>query len=173
MRKGGMIVFLIVLISFLGVSPAAADTQVDIGLNVPYFIGIETEDEDASAVMDYAFLLPDLKVNYFFNENGIRFGAGVRMFTLILETLAYPIVTVEAEFDKLVLSAHAGGGAFLFFGLLNDIAFESIYLPEVTVAYKLGERFSVGTGALLFMAPEVADFNNFAYVGTVFARFTF
>ena len=173
MHKGRMIAFLIVLIGFLGVFPAAADTQVDIGLNIPYIVGIETDDADANEVLDYAFLIPDVKVNYFFNEGGIRLGVGARLFTLILETMAYPILTVEAEFDKLVLSAHAGGGAFLFFGLLNDIAFENIYLPEVTVAYKLGERFSVGTGALLFMAPEVADFSNFAYVGTVFARFTF
>jgi len=173
MNRCKIVAVMALLVGFMVIVPAAADTQVDIGLNIPYYAGIETEDDDFGAALDYAFLVPDVKINYFFNEKGIRLGVGARMFTAILETMAYPIVTVETEIDKLVLSAHVGGGAFLFFGLLNDFATGSFYMPEVTIAYKLGERFSVGTGALLFFAPDAADFNNFAYIGTVFARFTF
>ncbi len=166
-------VIALVLVLMGAALPLAADSQVDIGLHIPYYIGIETEDEDAGAALDYAFLVPDLKYNYFFNESGIRVGIGARLFTVILESMAYPIVTVETDIGQFRLSGHVGGGAFLFFGLFNSIETGQIILPEVSVAYRFSESFSIGTGAGFFFAPEVGDFNNFAYVGDVFARFTF
>jgi|SRR6056297_2129054 len=172
MGKKTVIIGLVVIL--LGAAlPAAADSQVDIGLHIPYYIGIDTEDEDAGAALDYAFLVPDLKYNYFLNESGIRLGVGVRLFTVILESMVYPIVTVETDIGQFRLSGHVGGGAFLFFGLFNSIETGQIVLPEVSVAYRFSESFSIGTGAGFFFAPEVGDFNNFAYVGDVFARFTF
>ena len=172
MGKKTVIIGLVVIL--LGAAlPAAADSQVDIGLHIPYYIGIETEDEDAGAALDYAFLVPDLKYNYFLNESGIRLGVGVRLFTVILESMVYPIVTVETDIGQFRLSGHVGGGAFLFFGLFNSIETGQIVLPEVSVAFRFSESFSIGTGAGFFFAPEVGDFNNFAYVGDVFARFTF
>lgn len=163
----------LVLVMMGAALPLAADSQVDIGLHIPYYIGIETEDEDAGAALDYAFLVPDLKYNYFFNESGIRIGVGARLFTVILESMAYPIVTLETDIGQFRLSGHVGGGVFLFFGLFNDIGTGHYYLPEISVAYRFSESFSIGTGAGFFFAPEAADFNNFAYVGDVFARFTF
>lgn len=153
--------------------PLAADSQVDIGLHIPYHIGIKTEDGDADAALDYAFLVPDLKYNYFFNETGIKLGVGARLFTIILESMVYPIVTLETDVGPFTLSGHVGGGVFLFFGLINDIGTGNYYIPEISVAYRFSESFSVGTGAGFFFAPEAADFNNFAYIGDVFARFTF
>ncbi len=163
----------LVLILMGAALPLAADSQVDIGLHIPYYIGVQTEDDDAGAAINYAFLVPDLKYNYFFNESGIRFGVGARMFTIILESMAYPIVTLETDVGPFRFSGHVGGGVFLFFGLLNDIGTGHFYIPEVSVAYRFSESFSVGTGAGFFFAPEAADFNNFAYIGDVFARFTF
>jgi len=164
---------MVLLIGFMTVIPAVADGQVDIGLNYPYRFGIKSDNGDFDDVAKYVFLLPDIKLTYFFNEQGIRFGAGARMWTLLLETMAYPVLTLETEINRFVLSGHVGGGAFLYFGIIQGFNTESIFLPEVTVAYKFGERFSVGTGAMFFFAPEVADFDTFAYIGTIFARFTF
>lgn len=172
MGKKTVIVGLIVIL-FGAALPAAADSQVDIGLHIPYYIGIEAEDEDAGTAFDYAFLVPDLKYNYFFNESGIKLGVGARMFTVILESMAYPIVTLETDIGPFTLSGHVGGGVFLFFGLINDIGTGHYYIPELSVAYRFSESFSIGTGAGFFFAPEAADFNNYAYVGDVFARFTF
>ena len=174
MGKKTVIVGLVVVL--LGAAlPAAADSQVDIGLHIPYYIGVEAADDegDAGAALDYAFLVPDLKYNYFFNEGGVKLGVGARLFTVILESFAYPIVTVETDVGPFVLSGHVGGGAFLFFGLYNDFNTANIYMPEATIAYRFSQSFSVGTGAMLFFAPDTADFDNFAYIGHVFARFTF
>ena len=166
-------IFLAVLIGFLAIVPVSADSQVDIGLHIPYRIGIESEDQDFNEAIDYAFLVPDVKWNYFFLDDTLKVGVGARLFTVILESFVYPIVTVEAEMNNFVISAHAGGFAFFFFGLYNDLQTGSILLPEVSVAYRFNDWFSLGTGAMFFFAPETADFNNFAYVGDIFARFTF
>jgi len=166
-------IVLAVLIGFFLIAPVSADSQVDVGIHIPYRIGIESEEEDFDQAIEYAFLVPDLKWNYFFLDDALKVGVGARMFTVILESFVYPIVTVEAEVENFVFSAHAGGFAFLFFGLYNDVQTGSIFLPEVSVAYKFNDWFSLGTGAMFFFAPEAADFNNFAYVGDVFARFTF
>jgi hypothetical protein len=161
------------LIGFFTMVSVFADSQVDVGLHIPYMIGIESDDEDFNEAIDYAFLVPDLKYNYFFLDDTLKVGVGARLFTVILESFVYPIVTVEAEVDKFVLSAHVGGFGFFFFGLYNDFATESIMLPEISAAYKFNEWFSLGTGVMFFFAPETADFDNFGYVGDVFARFTF
>ena len=174
MGKKTVIIGLVVIL--LGAAlPAAADSQVDIGLHIPYYIGVEAEDDedDMGAALDYAFLVPDLKYNYFFNERGIKLGVGTRLFTIILESMAYPIITLETDVGPFTLSGHVGGGVFLFFGLFNDIGTGHYYLPEVSVAYRFSESFSIGTGAGFFFAPEAADISNFAYIGDVFARFTF
>lgn len=168
-----VIILLAVLIGFIAVVPTFADSQVDVGLHIPYMIGIESENGDFNDAIEYAFLVPDLKYNYFFLDSTLKVGVGARLFTVILESFVYPIVTVETEMNNFVLSAHVGGFGFLFFGLYNDFATQNIMLPEVSIAYKFNDWFSIGTGAMFFFAPEAADFNNFAYVGDVFARFTF
>ncbi len=180
-KKSAFILIAVVLFAAAAGFPApptlAADSQVDIGLHIPYYAGIEVEDnkddEDAGQALDYLFLLPDLKYNYFFNEQGLKAGIGFRMFTLILESIAYPIITLETDLGPFTLSSHIGGGTFLLFGLFNSLEAGHIYIPELTAAYHLTETFSLGTGAMFLFAPQEADLSNFAYIGHVFARFTF
>ena len=177
-KKSSLILIAVVLFAtaagLAAPPPLAADSQVDIGLHIPYYAGIEVEnEEDAGEALEYLFLLPDLKYNYFFTEQGLKAGIGFRMFTLILESIAYPIITLETDLGPFTLSSHIGGGTFLLFGLFNSFEAGHIYIPEITAAYHLTETFSLGTGAMFLFAPQEADLSNFAYIGHVFARFTF
>ena len=180
-KKSAFILIAVVFFAAAAGSPAtpplAADSQVDIGLHIPYYTGIEVEDGedqgDTGQALDYLFLIPDLKYNYFFNEKGIKAGLGFRMFTIIVESIAYPIITLETDLGPFTLSSHIGGGAFLFFGLVNHFEAGNIYLPEITAAYRISESFSLGTGAMFLFAPQEAGLSNFAYLGHVFVRFTF
>jgi hypothetical protein len=171
------LLLLIIVFSLIVALPLAADWQTDIGINIPYYIGVGNigeEDESGGEAINYAFLVPDVRVQYYFGTETLRVGPGFRGFTAIIETLAYPIVSVESVLGRFVFNAHVGGGAFLLFGLFNDFAFGSLILPEISAAYRLGERFSIGTGALFITNPGSSfDMDAFAYVGTVFARFTF
>ena len=162
-------------ILLIAAAGASAQSQWDIGLNIPYYAGIQTDSGDLGTFSEYLVLLPDVRWNYYFGSEAIHFGAGLRLWTLVLESALYPIISVESYLGDFVLNANFGGGAFLFFGLYNHVDFGAVFLPEVSVAYRLGKkkRFSLGTGVLFLIAPEVGDLDEFAFIGTGFARWTF
>ncbi len=155
-----------------GIQEVMAEFQFDIGINVPYVLGVKTEDDNVGDTLDYVFLVPDIKFNYLHPVGPVKLGGGVRLWTFIIQSLAYPILTAEAELGRFVLNANAGGGLFMFFGLYNSLQTGAVFIPEVSAAYRLTPGFSVGTGLLLVFAPEAADISSFGYMGTVFGRFT-
>ncbi len=151
-----------------------AGGQTDVTLHVPYRFGIVAEGTDYSTLAQYTFLIPELRMSYYFGNEFFRIGPGVRLLTLIIESMAYPLVSAEMDFDPFVVNANVGGYGFLFFGLINDFQSGNVVIPELSVAYKLNDTIRLGTGAILFMAPEAsADVKDFAYIGTVFVRFSF
>lgn len=171
--KKRLVLFWLVMVFVLGAAMQLhADMQIDIGVNVPYYVGIKVDDDGAGDTLDYLFLVPDIKLNWFYDTGLLRLGGGARLWTFIIQSAVYPIVSVEADVGPVVLSANVGGGLFLFFGLYTDLHTAAVFLPELSVAYRFSDRFSVGTGGLFLFAPEVADLSSFAYMGTIFARFT-
>ena len=168
--------FIILIALFLVITgQASAESQWDITLNVPYYVGIESSSGDLSEFSQYLFLIPDVKWHYYFGSEKIHFGMGLRLFTLILETAVYPIISLESNLGNFVINASFGGGLFLFFGLHNAFEADAVFLPELSVAYRLGKRkiFSLGTAGTFVLAPSASSMSDFAFVGTAFARWTF
>ncbi|MDF1568665.1 MAG: hypothetical protein P1P77_11665 [Spirochaetaceae bacterium] len=173
-RNSRRFVFLaaFLLIAALG---ASAQSQWDINLTIPYYAGVQSNSGNLGTFTDYLFLMPNVKWSYYFGTETLHFGPGLQLWTLIFESALYPTLSLESNLGDFVLNASFGGGAFLFFGLVNDGAFESVFLPELSVAYRLGKRkiFSVGTGVMFLIAPGTADLDEFAFIGSAFARWTF
>jgi hypothetical protein len=173
------LVLLIVFLVFTVMMPitlAAQASYVDVGINVPFYWGLgttEINNDDISGAIDYIFPVPDLTWGMMFGKGPVKIGGGLRFFTIILESLAYPEFLVRAEFDPLVLRAGIGGGAFLLFGLWNDVAIENIWLLEATAAYKVNDWFQLGLGTtVLYLASDNdALSGGYAYVPYVFGRF--
>ncbi len=164
---------LMVLVVMCGsVAHLTAEVQIDLGLNVPYYVGITTEDDDLDAALDWLFLLPDAKVAWFHAVKPVRLGGGLRLWTLVLQSVVYPTLAVEADAGPFVLNAGAGGGMFLFFGLYSGLQTAGVFVPDLSVGYRFTESFSLGAGAAFLFAPEVADLSSFGYMGTLFARYT-
>ncbi len=170
-KRGVFVVVLLVLL-FGGAMNVAAEVQVDIGINVPYYVGVRTDDDDIDEAVRWVFVLPDVKVNWFDEVGPVRIGAGGRLWTLILQSVIYPIVSLEADVGRFVLNTNLGGGLFINFGLYTGMHFAGVFLPEFSAAYRMTDTFSLGTGAMFLFAPEVEDLSSFAYMGTVFGRFT-
>lgn len=166
---------LVLLLIVIAAGYAAADSQWDISINVPYYTGARSSSGDLGVFAGYAFLLPDVKWNYYFGPEWLHFGMGLRLWTLVVESAVYPIISLESNLGNFVLNANLGGGAFLLFGVYNDAIFSTTFLPEFTVAYRLGKKkiFSIGTGVLFLFAPSQASLDNFIFTGTAFARWTF
>ncbi len=149
-------------------------SQWDIYLHIPYMVGIHTDDADASAALDYTFLVPEVNWHYYFGTEKLHLGVGLDLFTLIVESLVMPSVAVETFQGPFVLTGRVAGGAFLLFGLVNYSDFGSLFLPEVSATFRFGEKkqFGLGTAVKFMIAPDVAGMDNFAFIGTVFGRWT-
>jgi len=148
MNRKRLKVVILVGVLVLGLAaPAAAQFQFDIGVNVPVVVGIEAEEDDVQNVLEYAFVVPDLKANYYFGSDAFRFGLGVRAFTAIVETLVYPTVSAEVHLDPFVLSGSFGGFALGLFGIYNNIVTANFWVPEISAAYKVNDWFHLGAGA--------------------------
>lgn len=153
-------------------SPVLADSQWDISLNVPFYVGLESDDSDVGEFSEYLFLLPDVKWNYYFGSEKLHLGVGCRVWTLLIESVMYPIVSLESNLGNFVLNANVGGGAFFMFGLLNCIVPGLLIIPDFSVAYRLGKKkeVSLGAGVTLFLSPPFCDVS---FMGSGFLRFTY
>ncbi len=173
-KKFRMVFLLILILTAAG--NLSAESQWDITLNVPYYTGLKSSTGSVGDFSQYLFLVPDVKWNYFFGPEWLQFGVGVRLWTLVLESAIYPIVSLESNLGNFVINANIGGGLVAFFGLANDFIADAVFFPEVSVAYRLGKKkqFSIGTGALIIIAPNASGLeNDAAFVGTAFVRWTF
>ena len=174
--KGKWIRLIVLITIFLAISAQVnADSQWDITLSVPYYAGLKSSSGDMGTFSQYLFLIPDVKWNYYFGPEWLHFGMALRLWTLLVESSIYPIISLESNLGNFVINANVGGGLLAFFGLANDFVADAIFIPELSVAYRLGKKkqFSLGTGVLFIIAPNVVELEGTAFVGTAFARWTF
>ncbi len=174
-KRIAALLLLVVLTLFFGGLLFAQTSYVDIGIKVPFFWGLgSTELEgDASGAVDYIFPVPDINYGLMFGEGPVTFGVGARFFTIILESLVYPQLMVRAEYDPFVFTGSLGGGAFLYFGIVNGIGTPNILTSEITGAYKLNDWFQMGLGTTIVYAFSDNDVmtGGYAYPVYVFGRF--
>jgi len=164
---------LVLLLAAAAIAPAAADSQVDIGVNVPVVIGVSYQGERASEQIPVRLPIPDLMYNYYFLDNGLKLGVGVRVWTIILATGAYPIASVEFETKRLLLNAHIGGGIFGYLTPVPEVSGTEtgrVFLPEVSAAFRFTDWFSVGGAFLGVYVPELTQ-DGLGYLFNVFGRF--
>lgn len=165
----------IVLLMLLAVS-AMAQGRLDLALDVPFYFGIQLEGESMGALSDFTFLFPEAGLHYVLGSGGFKIGLGVRMFTLILESIAWPNVFAELHLDPLVVSAQLGGGAFAVFGLYNDGITGPVVIGDIAAAYKFTDSFRAGIGA--FLIGETDEEIMFSETGIIpyaiyaFGKFT-
>lgn len=167
------IILAVLIAAALMAAPALfADTQVDIGVNVPYLIGgVQYNGQSVSEQIPFTIPIPDIMVNYFIGPEFLKVGVGVRIWTLILITGGYPIISVESELGPVVLNANIGGGVFGYTSIgASDVVTGQVFIPEVSAAYRLADWFSLGLGVIGVYLPEVAG-DSIGYVATVFGRF--
>jgi hypothetical protein len=179
--------FTIVLAALLvlgAAGSASAQLRLDMDVNVPAYVGFTAGGTATGAWNQFFIPFPDAQLSYQFALGPVRLGAGVRVFTLIIESFLYPEVYAELDLKPLVLSAKVGGLGILEFGLLTDVlsaaglsnlsGFQSIVFPDLSIAYSVNDWFRIAAG-LFVIAPFGADlggiFGNNLFAGYVAARF--
>lgn len=159
MRKS--LLFLVMLVA-LAATPAVAQWRVDLGLNVPAVAGFqatdvatdETFNESADILGTITLLLPEVSFSYYGSLGPVALGGGLRVFTFILQSVAYPYLYAEAELGPIVGSFSLGGLLFPYFGVVNGVGSASVVIPDLSGYVKLGESFRLGGGVAALMGVE-------------------
>lgn len=157
------IVLLAVFIAVLAL-PAFSQFRIDLGVDVPLTVGtisgsgVTTSSEIGSFLDDHILPFPEASLYYQFSVGPLKLAPGVRVFTFILESVLWPNLMAELALDPVFIQAQLGGLIFAVFGLVNDIQFGEVLLPDVSVWIGLGKerRFRLGAGVLGMMLPELS-----------------
>ncbi len=159
-------IILFILIIVLVVPAAFSQIRLDMGVKVPVSMGVKFSDLDSDTessvniIENFTFLFPEVSGTYQFALGPLKLGAGIQLYTLILESIAWPMAFAEVDFSPLVpivINAKMGGGAFLMFGLYNHGDTGNLFMPEVNAYVKLGKTFRLGGGVMMFTNKDLAD----------------
>jgi hypothetical protein len=183
MRKTFLLVVAVALM--LGAAfDAGAQVRLDMDVNVPIYAGYTAAGTAEGAWNSYFIPFPDAKLFYQFSLGPVNLGAGVRVFTVIIENFLYPELYAELDLNPFVVSLNVGGLAFLEFGLLTSLlqgvgvttltGFHEVILPDLSVAYKVNDWFRI-CGGVFMISPFGQSLggvlSNNVFAGYVSAKF--
>ncbi len=178
MARRRTVVFLIAAVLAVAVAGTAfAQFRMDIDLLVPLtatlVADIQGTSGETTEVMSedipFTFLIPDFQALYQVDLGIVRLGGGVRLYTIILESLIYPTAFVEVKLGPVVGALSLGGFAFGFFGLLNDLVTSDLMIADLSVGYQLTNWFRPNLGVVGFVPfGEITNFFGVFYIGAKF-----
>ena len=155
-------VILILVLAIVAIGPVVADSQVDIGVNIPTAIGLTYRDPDTGETVSVSdelrirIPIPDLMYNYYFGFDNLKIGVGARVWSVLLITAGYPIVSAELQVGPLLANAHIGGGIFGYTSIGGSgIESGRVFLPEISALFRFNDWFALGAGFLGIMVPEL------------------
>lgn len=168
--------FAILFLFIAGCVFTFAQVRVDMGVDFPRGLGASINgnttisSESARFFDEYLIPFPEAGIYYQFADFPVKAGVGARFFTFILETIFWPNAYVEADVWRFSFLGQIGGGFFGMFGLANDFQSGEVFLPDLSVWFKLTDNFKLGGGAMGLMVPELSD--GFGFVYYLGAKFT-
>ena len=160
-----------ILIVLIIVPSAFSQFRLDMGVKVPVSLGVKfselagNTDTSYNIIKNFTFLFPEVAGTYQFNLGPVKLGAGVQLYTLILESIAWPMAFAEFDFSPvipLVVNAKLGGLAYMLFGLYNHAGTGNLVIPELNAYFKLGKSFRLGGGVMVFTSKDFTS-DTFPY----------
>jgi hypothetical protein len=156
------IFFIVALIGILAF-PAFSQVRLDVGVDVPmqlWAVGggkIQSDSDIGEFLRKHIFPFPEASFYYQFDLGPLKLAPGVRVFTLILESMVWPNLMAELAFDPVYIQAQLGGLFFLFFGLQNQAEYGAVFFPDLSIWFGLGKerRFRLGGGLLGMYWPDL------------------
>lgn len=172
MKRKVLVALLTVVLLAGGGAVASAQFRLDANIQIPFYMGINLDAFGYSGGTSIGQFLPFPSVEATYQVGGgpLHFGVGLRAYTFIIESIAWPDAFLELELHPFVIRADVGGGAWLLFGLYNNAATAAMVIPQLDVSWKLSDWFRLGVGVIA-VAPFEA-LGNFGYAAYVSGRFT-
>jgi len=152
-------IFLVLIITVFFVPSAFAQFRLDLSVDVPAYIGItaSTDNEDINESINFlkdvgTFVFPNGIVSYQIPIGPVKTGIGLKAYSLIIESVLWPVIYAEIDLSHIVINANIGGLGYYWFGIIPNLGFEtsSVIVPDLNIAVKLGKTFRLGIGAMAF-----------------------
>ena len=153
------------IIILMVIPGAFAQFRLDLAIDVPRGAGLTSNSDDefidglSTFLNDYVIPVPEATFvyQYSFDPIPLHVGGGLRAFSFILESVAWPIVYAELDLSPIVINANIGGFGFLSFGLINEASTKNLIIPDIHIAYKFGKTFRLGLGAIGFTGSDTDE----------------
>lgn len=153
--------FLLGLVFLLSASLAFAEFGFELGAQIPIGMGALSDSlglsSDYADIISVAGFLPIPTASLLFQGGlgSFKLGGGIRVYSLILASMAYPQIQAELGLGNLSLDLSLGGFLLGYYAIGGHGGLETIdlMLPELSLWYSLGARklFRVGLGAIGFI----------------------
>jgi len=141
----------------LAAAGASAQFRIEVGIDAPLYLGITTLDNPTGGdtIQIPNFLpFPSAQLAYEADLGFLRTYFGVKAYTFIVESIAWPYFGLETDLGPLTLSGSVGGFAFAIFGLYNTFQTGMFFVTDVAVHYRLGQHLRLGVGAMGLMGQS-------------------
>jgi hypothetical protein len=132
-----------------------AQVRLDLAIDIPVTIGItadtgdDTIDESINFLKDIGtFTFPTAMAAYQWSFGPVKTGVGLKGYSMIIESVFWPVIYAEVDLSPIVIHANIGGLGFLYFGLGTGTTTSSLIIPDFHIAYKFGKTFRLGIGAM-------------------------
>lgn len=180
MKKAWVVALVATVMLLAGAMNAGAGFRLDI--DVPWYlhVGLSPQLEEnlgaSVGIVDiakYAVVVPNIQAYYMFGGNMLRFGGGVRLYTVLVMNFLYPSVVAELQLGRFDVNFNAGGLAGVLLGL--GPTFQTATGPWMTMDLSAGFRltnwFRIGVGAFALAHKDYLD--AFPYAVYVSGKFIF
>jgi hypothetical protein len=114
----------------------------------------------------FTFLIPDFQALLQADLGIVRLGGGVRLFTIILQSVVFPTLFAEVKLGPFAVNASLGGIAYGFFGLYTDVTTQNtLGIADLSAGFCFTDWFRVTLGAFGFVPLQ----NIEAFAGVIYA----
>lgn len=134
-----------------------------------FFAGTGSLDGDIIGLVEDAGIIPIPNLALFLQGDlgMVKIGAGIKAWSLIVYSFAYPAVQMEIALGNFSIDASLGGYFFGYYGLGGVYGLEKLdfLLPDISVWLGIGKKnlFRIGGGAI-GAVPTSFDFAGLPYI---------
>jgi len=161
------------LILCISVPAAFSQFRFEIGASAPITFGAFDSETagfaDVGGMLDEVGIIPipNLALLLQLDAGPIKLGAGIKAWTALVASVAYPIVQAEIALGALSIDASLGGYFLAYYGIPNTFGFEEIgaFIPDISAWLGIGKKnaFRIGGGAM-GLIPTTFDLTVVPYV---------